>query len=216
MGKRIIDIDTWAGKKHYEWFSKYQAPYYGATTTIDLTAFFSYIKEKALPFFPTFMYLVVKALNTIPEFRLRIQNNQVIEYDVIHPAFTVMTDAGIYDNCDVEMQPFSLYLLAIKEKMEATKKGEIPPFNDLMEQRMDQFYISSIPWIDFSSATHPMPGNDFDSVPRILWGKYHEENQKMVISLQIQAHHALIDGYPYSLGVLTIQKMVNNPNQYLV
>ncbi len=215
MKYKIIDINNWKGKQHYEWFIKYAVPYYGATTTIDLTLFFQYIHDVKLPFFATFMYLIVKALNEIPEFRLRIMKGKVVEYDVINPAFTVMTNDGVYDNCEVELKPFSEYLLEIQRKMATAKLGVIVKdlYND--ESRMDQFYISSIPWIDFTSATHPMPGNDFDSVPRILWGKYHNVGDKTVIALQIQAHHALIDGYPYSQGVLKIQEMVNDPEKYL-
>ena len=183
---------------------------------MDISLFLAFLRQHQLPFFPSFMYVVVKALNTIPEFRLRIQNGQVIEYDIIHPAFTVMTDTGIYDNCDVEWQAFKEYLIAVKAKMAATKKGDISSFHDLMDQRMDQFFISSIPWINFTSAIHPMAGNDFDSVPRILWGKHYEENGKTLIALQIQAHHALIDGYPYCLGILKIQEMLNDPQTYLV
>ena len=32
--RKIIDVKNWKGKKHYEWFIKYPAHYYGITKKI--------------------------------------------------------------------------------------------------------------------------------------------------------------------------------------
>lgn len=213
--KEIIDLSNWKGKKHYLWFKEYAHPYYSITSTIDLTDFFHYIKACDLPFFGSFMYLIVSALNEIEEFRLRIDHGQVVLFDVIHPAFTLMTADGVFDNCDVKMAPFPVYLENLTEKINQAKKGirEDAPYND--DSRKDQYYISCLPWMDFTAATHPMTDDRNDSVPRIVWGKYHSEGDKVLISLNIQVHHALIDGYPLSRGFLKIQEYCRHPERYL-
>jgi len=213
---KYIDINNWKGKKHYLWFKEYAQPYYGITSKIDITKFFNHIKNNNLPFFASLTYLITKALNEIEEFRLRIVDERVVIFDIIHPAFTIMTNDRIFDNCEVQLDEFPKYLKDIKEKIEDAKLGikEDVSYND--KTRYDQYYISSLPWIDFTSTSHPMTDNKEDSVPRVVWGKYNIENDKVTLSLGIQVNHALVDGYPLSLGFLKIQEYVNNPDMYLV
>ena len=214
---QIIDLNNWKGKKHYDWFIQYATPYYGVTSKIDITKFFKYLKQYDYPFFPSFMFLITKVLNTIDEFRLRIiDDRKLVLFETIHPAFTVMTVDEVYDNCDVELSDFKTYLKNIKAKMETVKMGvrEDISYND--QSRYDQYYISCLPWIDFTAVSHPMTDNRYDSVPRIVWGKYYYHEECLYLSVQIQVNHALIDGYPLSKGFLKIQEAANNPEKYLI
>ncbi|NLD27030.1 MAG: chloramphenicol acetyltransferase [Acholeplasmataceae bacterium] len=213
---KVIDLENWKGKKHYLWFREYAHPYYCITNKVDITNFYRYLKANSLPFFASLVYLVTKALNEIEEFRLRIKDDQVVLYEVIHPAFTMMTDEGIYDNCSAEMAPFPEYLKDVISKMDAIKKGQMTgPKNYHEETRLDQYYLTCLPWIDFTSVTHPMTDDPKDTIPRIAWGKYYENNGKMEMAFSIQANHALIDGYPLSLGFLKVQEYLNHPEAIL-
>ncbi|TFG78810.1 MAG: chloramphenicol acetyltransferase, partial [Flavobacteriales bacterium] len=40
-----------------------------------------------------------------------------------------------------------------------------------------------------------MPYHPGDSVPRITYGKFFEQDWKLMMPLNIQAHHALVDGH---------------------
>jgi chloramphenicol O-acetyltransferase type A len=213
---KIIDIENWKGKKHYLWFKKYPAHYYSITTQIDITIFYQYIKANKLPFFIPFIYLLTKALNKVEEFRLRVVNDQVVLYDVIHPAYTVMTNNNVYDNCENQYDDdFKAFYQAASIAIEKSKQGiiEEKSYNDL--SRLDQYYFSCLPWVDFTSVTHPMPNDNSAFVPRVVWGKYKFENEKALISLNIEVSHALIDGYPLSQGILNFQELVNQPEKYL-
>lgn len=212
---RIIDIDTWEGKKHYLWFKEYPVHYYSIYKTIDITKFYQYIKTHTLTFFIPLVYLVNRALNEIREFRLRKIGENVIEYDVIHPAYTIMTEEGIFDNCEHEYhQDFEVfYSDGLKAISEAKIGVQDKPYNDAT--RFDQFYFTSLPWIDFLGGTHPMPHNDNDYIPRIVWSKYSNNNGIISLTMGIQVSHALVDGYPLALGFINIQEFLNNPEKYL-
>ena len=213
---KIIDINNWKGKKHYLWFKKYPAHYYSVTSKIDITKFITYIKTNNLPFFISLIYLVTKALNQIEEFRLREVNNEVVLYDVIHPAYTVMTDSGVYDNCDNNyFDNYQDFKVAAEKAINKAKIGvrEDTSYNDY--SRLDQFYISSLPWIDFTSVTQPMPDDATITVPRIVWGKYHQVDDKVMLTISIQVSHMLVDGYPLSCGFIKIQELLNEPERHL-
>jgi chloramphenicol O-acetyltransferase type A len=213
---KIVDLQNWKGRTHYLWFREYAHPYYSITTKVEITAFYRYIKAQGLPFFASLVYLVVRALNEIEEFRLRIMGEQVVLFETVHPAFTVMTDAGIYGNCSVEMDDFPRYLEAVLANITATKKGTLlGPQRYSDESRLDQYYLTSLPWIDFTSVTHPMTADQNDSIPRIAWGKYYEHEGKLEMAFSIQVNHALVDGYPLSQGFLKVQEYLNHPEEHL-
>lgn len=216
VGKTIIEIDNWKGKKHYLWFNQYPVHYYSINKTIDITNFYNYIKEHKLSFYIPLLYLVNRALNQISEFRLRKEGDTVIMYDVIHPAYTVMTDDGIFDNCENEYhEDFKTFYKLATSAIQNSKSGvkEDKPYND--ESRFDQFYFTSLPWIDFLGNTHPMPHNDSDYIPRIVWSKYTNNNGIITMTMGIQVSHSLVDGYPLALGFMKIQELLNNPSDYL-
>ena len=57
--------------------------------------------------------------------------------------------------------------------------------------------------------------NPVDSIPRIAWGKYFEENGKIKLPLPIQVHHALVDGLYVGQYFNAIQEILDNPLKYL-
>lgn len=213
---KIIDINNWKGKKHYLWFKNYPTPYYSLTTRLDLTRFLRYIKENRFPFFVSFMYIANIALNEIEEFRLREVNNQVVLYDVIHPAYTIMTKDMVFENCEHEFCfDYFEYKARAEEKIAIAKQGlkEEKSYNDLT--RLDQYYFTCLPWLDFTSVTHPMPNDVTITVPRIAWGKYIEENGKTTMALNINVSHALVDGYPLARGINKIQEYLNQVERFI-
>jgi len=55
-------------------------------------------------------------------------------------------------------------------------------------------YLSCLPWIHFRSMTHPVHTDRPDSVPRIAWGRYRLDGGVATLPVNIQVHHALVDG----------------------
>ncbi|WP_456008716.1 CatA-like O-acetyltransferase, partial [Clostridium butyricum] len=51
--------------------------------------------------------------------------------------------------------------------------------------------------------------------PMVTWGKFFEENNKIIMPLTIQVHHAVADGYHCSLFFSDIEEISRNPEQYL-
>ncbi len=211
-----INIDGWIGEKHYEWFKKYDQPTYTLTSTLDVTHLIQTLNQTHLSFFIPFLYLVTKALNTIPEFRYRMMGDDVVEYDIIHPAYTVMTNDGVFDNCENEYHPdFPTFYRQATMAIAMAKQGlkQHTEYNDM--SRLNQYYFSCLPWIDFVGVTHPIPKDATISVPRIVWGKYYEENGHYKIHINFCVHHALIDGYPLSQALIKIQAMMDEAEQHI-
>ena len=87
-----IDIKT-TGRAHiYEWFSGFSNTTYSINKKLDVTKLVNASKNKHESFFIYFMYNVIKAINSVPEMRIRLEDSGVVIYDhyELSCAFTVL------------------------------------------------------------------------------------------------------------------------------
>ena len=55
-------------------------------------------------------------------------------------------------------------------------------------------FFSCLPWLDLTALTNERDLDPDDAVPRIAWGKYVEENGRLMLGLSIEVNHRFIDG----------------------
>ncbi|WP_124726881.1 chloramphenicol acetyltransferase [Staphylospora marina] len=188
-----IDLSSWKRRQHYELFRRMDFPWFSLTANLDITRYRRFIKERNLPFFLSVLHALTKTANAIPEFRLRMRGDEVIEHDVVHPSFTLMTPSGIFVFADVAWhESLEAFVRAGLPVMEEAKNRETLNPDD--EPRDDLIYVTSMPWVSFTSVTHPVSLKGGDCIPRFAIGKYFTQDEKILLPLNIQAHHALLDG----------------------
>lgn len=206
---RYLDIESWNRKEHYNYFKQLDYPHFNICGNVDITELIRFVKDSGSSFFLTFLYASVKTANRIEEFRYRIREDKVVVHDVVSPSFTVMTSKKVFSYCGVRfVDDYKKFYTDAFKKMELTKdqvniKDE-PGRDDLL-------YITSIPWVTFTGVTHPIHMKPVDSIPRIAWGKYFEENGRMKLPLSVQAHHALIDGEHIGQYFMKLQELLSDP-----
>jgi chloramphenicol O-acetyltransferase type A len=74
----------------------------------------------------------------------------------------------------------------------------------------DWFYMSCLPWVDFTAMTNPVDGPD-DCVPRVTWGKFVPHSGAWRLSVSVQVHHALVDGLHLGRFYETLQSRLTLP-----
>jgi chloramphenicol O-acetyltransferase type A len=210
---KCIDIENWARKKHYSFFKGLDYPHFNICANLTITPFYDFIKSNHLSFFKTFIYLTSKTANDIKEFRYRIRKDLVVEHEITHPSFTVMTSQEVFNFCTA---PY-IENLADFIKSTTTNIALAHTTVNLEDEpeRDDLVYMTSIPWVSFTSITHPIHMNPTDSIPRIAWGKYFKEDENLKIPLSVQVHHALADGAHVGQYFTLIQDYLNRPTEFL-
>ena len=189
---KIIEQATWPRKKHFDLFSGMDTPHFNLTANIDVTQFRETVKIGGHSFTVATAYLLTLCANTIPEFRQRIRGEMIIEHDTVSPSFTMLGKDDLFSFCTVRYQSeFKLFEQAAFEKIAEVKEQPIladgPAEDDLL-------YLTSIPWVSFTSIQHPMHYHPVDSVPRLAWGKMTQHGGSWSMPLSVQAHHGLLDG----------------------
>lgn len=201
-------------RKHFEFFNRMDQPHFNVCAEVDIGRLLPHLKVRGLPFMPSMAYLVSDVANSIRELRWRIRDGQVVEHDVVHPSFAVATDvADVFSFCEVKFKrPYSAFLEDARARKEQMRSA--PEFAD-DPSRDDYLFLSSLPWVAFTSIAHPMHYSPVDSVPRIIWGKYYKRGDEVPMPLSLQAHHAVVDGRHAGQLFEMLQQRLDDPQQAL-
>lgn len=192
MRYRYLDMENYKRKEHFAYFNSLAYPYVGLTANVDITELLCEIKTKGWPFFLTLCYCACEAANQIPEFRQRIIDGKIAEFDRCATSHTVALENETFCYCTLESDlPFSEYLpYAIKKQEEAKQAASIA---EEKEEAYSKFFISSLPWISYTALIQPVPV-PADSNPRITWGKYFSQEDRIWLPVSVLCHHGLVDG----------------------
>jgi chloramphenicol O-acetyltransferase type A len=210
---RTIDLETWHRKDHYEFFCNFEYPHFSLCADVDLTIFLSEIKKIKVSFTAAIMYLIARTANAIPEFRHRVREGNPIEHDLIHPSATILTKDDLFSFCTVLYT--ADFFEFIKKAEEEIDRVKTDPYIEEKIQDDSMLFMSSIPWVSFTAFMHPLKLNPTDSVPRFAWGKYKEQDGKVIMPLSVQAHHAVVDGLHVGYYYQQIQGLFDEPDQWL-
>ena len=193
MSYRVLDMTQSPRRDHFAYFSGLAYPYVGLTVNVDLTALLRRIKAERLPFFLTVCRCAPRAANGVPELRQRILDGAVVEFDRCRTSHTVALEDGTFCYCTLEDDtlPLEAYLARGKLAQEEAKARR--SIAEDPAEVLDKFFVSSLPWISYTALVQPVP-MPADSHPRISWGKYFSQGDKVLLPVSALCHHALVDG----------------------
>jgi len=210
---RTIDMQTWPRREHFKVFSAFDHPHFSMCANVDLTTFYPVVKQRGISFNVATVYVLARAANAIPEFRYRIRVGEVVEHEIVHPATTILMDEDLFTFCTFDYtEDFSLFAARAAEQIAYVKEHltlEDEPGRD------DLLFMTAIPWVSFTSFIHPMHLQPADSIPRFAWGKFFEDGEFLKMPLDVQAHHALMDGVHMGRYFAEVEDYLHRPEVVL-
>lgn len=189
----LLDLENWKRKSTYEFFKTFDVPFYNITANVDVTALKNFCIKNKLSFFLTTLFLSQKTINQLDNFKLRLAPDGVRQYENMQAGSTILLDDETFAFCYFPIEHELLEFIKKGEKAIASFKAQ-PDFAP-REGDLNMIYYSSIPWISFTSFQHPRKNEENDSVPRIVFGKYFEQNGKILMPVSVEVHHSLVDGF---------------------
>ncbi|MCK5781094.1 MAG: hypothetical protein KAH10_00755 [Flavobacteriales bacterium] len=192
-----IDLDTWKRKDQYDLFKNYENPFFNITANVDVTNLVRYCNENKESFFVNSLYIGAKVNNEIEEFRTRIRGEEVIVHEKVNFGAPILHDNNTFTFCYFN---YNESQLLFKKEAELSIQAELanPSFKPRHDED-DIIHFSVLPWINFTAVQHPRRLPVHDSIPKIVYGKFTEQNSRYVMPISIELHHALLDGYHASL-----------------
>ncbi len=191
--KTYLDLETFPRRTHYEFFRRMAFPYVGMTAKVDVTGLVRAARAENASTFLACLWAAAQAANAVPQLRQRMEGDARVELDHGDTAHTVALPDKTFCNCRTDCRmPFSAFLLDGKQRQtEAMKRHGFVPVE---EDETDLIFVSCVPWVDFTQVIQPVP-IPADCNPRIVFGRYCSEGERIRMSVGIQANHALVDGW---------------------
>ena len=197
MNYRVIDKETYYRKGVFRHFTEDCKCSTSMTARVDVTELVKYSKENGTKFYVNFLYILSKVLNSRDDYRMGYiwQTEKLICYDVIHPTQYIFhedteTCTPVYTSYDPEYETF--YKNA-SDGIEAAKQTR--EYGLDMEKHPNWFDASYISWLSYDSLNIELPDGFLYFLPIINWGKYREENGRLLMPVSVRMNHAIADGY---------------------
>ena len=197
MGKKKIDLQNYYRKGVYRHFSQDCKCSISMTARIDVTDLVRVSKSTGRKFYINFLYLVCKTLNSRDDYKMVYdwKSEELFCYDKINP-----TQYVFHDDTETCTPVYTTYFEDY-EQFYSECKNDIERAKQTREYVLDTedhpnwFDASFLPWVSYDSMNVELPDGHLYFQPIVNWGKYREENGKIVLPLTIRLNHAIADGY---------------------
>ena len=205
--KKRIDIESWNRKEHYLFFSKFEEPFFGVTSRVDVTNAYTTAQQEKTSFFLYYLYRALKAVNQIENFRYRIVDEKVYEFETINSSPTIKRPNGTFgfSYIDYHKEEHTFYKNALKEIERVQQSTSLLP----AVSGENVIHFSALPWIDFTSLSHARSFSRPDSCPKISFGKVITVADKKEMAVSVHGHHGLMDGYHIGQFLELFQSLLN-------
>ena len=207
---RVIDRETYYRKGVYRHFTEDCRCSTSMTARIDVTDLTAHSKRTGTKFSVNFLYLLSKTLNSRDDYRMGYlwQTDELICWDVIHPTQYVFhedteTCTPVYTVYDEDYAVF--YAGAVRDLERAKETREYGP--DAVGHP-NWFDASCIPWLSYDALNIELPDGHLFFSPIVNWGKYREENGRLMMPVSVRLNHAVADGYLVANVFRLLQKEI--------
>ena len=197
MNYKNVDKETYYRKGVFKHFTQDCKCSTSITARIDVTELVKYSKMTNTKFYINFLYILSRALNSRDDYKMAYlwQSEELICYDVINPIQYVFhedteTCTHVYTTYYEDYKVF--YKKAIKDIEDVKETREYLLDAENHPNWFDASYIS---WLSYDSLNIELPDGYLYFLPIINWGRYREENGKLMMPVSVRLNHAIADGY---------------------
>ena len=202
---RPVDLSSWPRREIYAFFSGISDPFYSVTFRLDVTELRRYTKERGLSFYHSMIWLCTRALGRVEAFSYALREGQLVRLESRRPSFTHLKPGN---------ENFQIVTLPCEGSLEdfcaaAGEKAEKQDFFiDFAGEGIDMIFLSCLPWLELTALTNERDLDPDDAIPRIAWGKYTEENGRLMLGLSVEVNHRFIDGLHIGQFAKELESMI--------
>ena len=194
---KVVDKDTYYRKGVFRHFSEDCKCSVSMTARIDVTELVNHSRKTNTKFYLNFLYLLSKVMNSREDYRMGYlwQTDELICYDTVNPTQYVFHDdtetcTPVYTEYSENYAVFYSNAYADLERAKKTREYGLDSVN-----HPNWFDASYISWLSYDSLNIELPDGYLFFAPIINWGKYREENGRLVMPVSVRLNHAIADGY---------------------
>lgn len=204
-----INIEEWKRKEHFNAYRNAVKCGFSLTFKLDISQVIPFIKEQEYKFYPVMIYLLSKAANKHPEFKMAMKDGELIVWDRVDPVYTVLHPET--ETFSALSSPYTEELMEFIKAYDQTAAQHQNDYRFFPEKAPENhFNISAIPWINFDSFNLNIADFTDYFAPSFTMGKYQKDGNNILMPLAIQVHHAVCDGFHVAKFIETLQEYCLN------
>src|SRR4051812_6591297 len=187
----FIDLAGWKHREHYEFFRGFAMPFFSICADVDVTVMSHRSREPGGPsLFLATLFALLHAANAVEAMRLRVRDDRVWRHDRVAVSTTVLRDDETFG---LTLLPYADDLRSFMADAER-KIAEVKNGRGLTDPVVDDdvVYHSTLPWLRFTAFSNALVGRD--SIPRVVFGKWVPNGDRMVMPVAVEVHHAVVHG----------------------
>lgn len=188
---RQVNWEDWDRKELFDYFSKLSQPFYSVTFAVDVTDLYRFTKANRLSFYYSLVYLCTKAINHVEAFRYMVDRGNLFLLDQRISSFRDLKPGS--ETFHIVTMPcgndIGTFCRTAREKSLAQTT-----FLDQSSETGDLIYFSCLPWVELTALTNERDFDPNDTVPRVAWGRYTEENGRKKLHISLELNHRFTDG----------------------
>ena len=195
----------------FEYFNNFFYPFSCVNFEINITKLKYLIKVRKLKFSSPVLFILLQSCNEINEFKRRILESSIIEYDKVAISFPHLNKNN--------QNQLTFHKIDYTDSFEHFNKKYLTIINDTFSNRMspinqsdNMILTSNFPWFSLKCLISPVKSNKIAS-PQINWSRAYEDfNKQIMLPISITTHHALVDGI--HLALLN-ESIINNISKFI-
>jgi chloramphenicol O-acetyltransferase type A len=211
---KSLDLATWTRRDVFEFYRNFDKPYFNICVRLDVTNLLSVLRRRDQSNVSlTYHYFALRTANEIEPFRYRLKEGQVIVHDIIHAGTTVLLENGSFALAYFDHDPdFATFISKARHAVDqARADGVFQP----RREHDARIHFTTLPWAAFTSFSHARNWGLEDSVPKIAFGKFTQENDRTLLPFSVEVHHALVDGSDVGRYLIRLEEALAKPEDYM-
>jgi len=209
-----LDIASWARREVFEFFRGFDKPYFNICTRVDVTRLVELLRARSgTSVSMAYHYFALRVANEIEPFRYRLRADKVFVHDVLHGGTTVFLPNEAFTLAYFDyVADFAKFVSTAGQAIEQARSGDgaFRPRND----DDGRIHFTVLPWTSFTSFSHARNWSTEDSIPKIAFGKFTRDNQRILLPISVEVHHALMDGFTVGRYLSHLEEMLSHPEAY--
>ena len=197
MNYKILDQDKYYRKSVFRHFTQDCKSSLSITNKMDVSELQKYSEQTGTKFYINFLYCLARVINSRDDYKMAYlwQSNQTVIYDKMNITHYVFFDdletcSPVYTEFDDDYKTFYNRCASDIAKAKQSREYRLDS-----ENHPNYFEASYISWISYESLHLELPDGYLYFQPIINWGKYKNENGKLIMPVTVRMNHAVADGY---------------------
>lgn len=184
-------VDRYYRQQNFEFFRNYPNPFYSITFHLDATALKRFCRRHGHPVYLSLCYFFTRAMQKVEDFRYRLIDDQIVLYEQIHIGMTVPAPEGLFSFAYFDAHPDTETFFRQAEGQREQGRNEA---SLVTREQTNYNYFTAIPGLSFTCFAHATPADTSDGAPRVAFGKFFEQGDRLMVPVGMTVNHLFIDG----------------------